>query len=169
MLSKKIEQALNEQILLEASSSQFYLSMASWAETSGFSGTAEFFYRHSDEERGHMLKLVRYVNERTGKAIVPALEKPQEAYDSLLDAFEKLLSHEQMVTESINKLVFLSLEEKDYTTHNFLQWYVAEQLEEEALARTALDRLKIVGDDKSGVYMFDRDIEDLTVKSAAEE
>lgn len=168
MLSSKIEQALNEQILLEAQSSQFYLSMASWAETSGFSGTAEFFYRHSNEERGHMMKLIRYVNERAGKAVIPALEKPQEQYASLLDAFEKLLSHEQMVTESINRLVFLSLEEKDYTTHNFLQWYVAEQLEEEALARTALDRLKIVGDDKSGVYMFDRDVQTLQVKSAAQ-
>jgi ferritin len=169
MLSKKIEDALNEQILLEASSSQFYLAMASWAENKGFSGTAEFFYRHSDEERGHMLKLVKYVNERTGVATIPALEKPQDKYDSLLNAFELLLEHEQQVTESINRLVFLSLEEKDYTTHNFLQWYVAEQLEEEALARTALDRLKIVGEDKSGVYMFDRDIQSLKVRSAADE
>jgi len=168
MLSKKIEEALNEQILLESSSSQYYLSMASWAESSGFSGTAEFFYGHSDEERGHMMKLIRYVNERTGKAVISALEKPQESYSSLQDAFEKLLAHEQMVTDSINRLVFLSLEEKDYTTHNFLQWYVAEQLEEEALARTALDRLKIVGDDKSGVYMFDRDINGLKVRSAAD-
>ncbi len=167
MLNPKIEAALNEQILLEGQSSHFYLAMASWAENQGYGGVAEFFYGHSDEERVHMLKLVKYINERAGTAIIPAIDKPSMNFKTLLDAFQSLLDHEVMVTQSINKLVFMCLEEKDYTTHNFLQWYVAEQLEEEALARTALDRLKIVGDDKSGKYLFDRDINSLNVQSNA--
>jgi ferritin len=167
MLKKKIEDALNHQVLLEGESSHFYLAMASWAEVQGYSGTADFFYGHSDEERMHMIKLVHYINERAGTAVVPAISKPNTDFSSLVSCFEQLLEHEVKVTESINELVFMCLEEKDYTTHNFLQWYVAEQLEEEALARTALDRVRLVADDKSGVYLFDRDINTLKVESAA--
>ncbi len=167
MLKKKIEDALNHQVLLEGESSHFYLAMASWAEVQGYSGSADFFYGHSDEERTHMLKLVHYLNERAGKAVIPAIAQPDTNFESLTACFEALLEHEVKVTESINELVFMCLEEKDYTTHNFLQWYVAEQLEEEALARTALDRIKLVGGDKSGMYMFDRDINSLKVQSAA--
>lgn len=167
MLSKKLEKALNNQILLEAESSQYYLAMACWAETNGFDGTAGFMYKHSDEERTHMLKIVKFVNERGGKSVVPALHKPKSDYDSLQEVFENLLEHEVGVTNSINELVFMCLEERDYTTHNFLQWYVAEQMEEEALARTILDKLKMIGNDKGGLYLFDRDVEGITVTSAA--
>jgi ferritin len=167
MLSKDIEKALNKQILLEAESSQFYLAMACWAETNGYDGTSGFMYRHSDEERTHMLKIVKYINERGGKAIVPALPKPKADYKSLLEIFENLLEHEVQVTNSINELVYMCLESRDYTTHNFLQWYVAEQIEEEALARTILDKLKMIGNDKGGLYLFDRDVEGIKVTSAA--
>jgi ferritin len=167
MLSKEIEKALNTQILLEAESSQFYLAMACWAETHGFDGTGGFMYRHSDEERTHMLKIVKYVNERGGRAVIPALQQPKPDYDSLLEIFENLLEHEVAVTNSINELVYMCLESRDYTTHNFLQWYVAEQIEEEALARTILDKLKMIGNDKGGLYLFDRDVESITVTSAA--
>ena len=163
MLSKKIEKELNNQILLEAESSQTYLAMASWAEGEGFNGTVNFLYKHSDEERGHMLKLVRYINDRDGKAVIPALSKPESNYKSISQLFRTLLDHEMMVTESINRLVALCLEEKDYTTHNFLQWYVAEQIEEEALAKSIMDKLKLIGDDKGGLYLFDRDIEGISV------
>ena len=168
MVSKKIEKALNKQVELEAASSQFYLSMASWAETQGLNGTAEFLYKHSDEERMHMLKLVRYVNERGGKAIVPALKQPPLKFDSIRSIFEGLLEHEIMVTNAINEVVDICLKEKDYTTHNFMQWYVSEQMEEEALARTVIDKLEMIGNDKGGLYLFDRDVENLTVKSMAE-
>ena len=158
MLKEVIEKALNHQIVLEAQSSQFYLSMASWAETQGLNGTAEFLYEHSDEERMHMLKLVRFVNERGGHAIVPALTKPQEDFESLEDIFTKLLDHEIFVSEEINGLVHICLQNQDYTTHNFLQWFVSEQIEEEALARTVMDKIKMIGADKGGLYLFDRDI-----------
>ena len=109
----------------------------------------------------HMLKLVRFINERGGTAVVPALDAPETDFKSVRDVFKALLNHEIEVTESINEIVFVCQEEKDYTTHNFMQWYVAEQLEEEALARTILDKLEMIGDDKGGLYLFDRDLEKL--------
>jgi ferritin len=165
-MNNRVEIALNDQIQKEASSSQFYLAMASWAENNGLNGTAKFMYTHSDEERFHMLKLVKFVNERGGKAIIPAIEQPPKEFNDLVNVFELLLEHEIMVTESINNLVDICLQEKDYTTHNFVQWYVAEQLEEEALARTVLDKLKLIGGDKGGMYMFDRDLENSAIVTA---
>ncbi len=159
MLKDKIQTALNKQIELEASSSQFYLAMASWSETLGLTGTSNFLYKHSDEERFHMLKLVRFVNERGGKSLIPQLSQPPKEFDSLSNIFELLLEHELNVTDSINNIVDLCLNEKDYTTYNFMQWYVSEQMEEEALARTILDKLHLIGEDKGGLYMFDRDLE----------
>ncbi len=167
MLSKKIQAALNEQVRIEAESSQVYLAMASWAEIQpGINNVTEFFYRHSEEERQHMLKLVHFINERGGFAVVPALSQPTLTYPSINHAFKELLKHEIMVSESINNLVDISLTEKDYATHNFLQWYVAEQIEEEALARTLNDKLEMIGDDKSGLYMFDSDILNVSVGSS---
>ena len=158
MLKSVIEKALNKQIELEASSSQFYLSMASWTEAQGMEGTSSFLYQHSDEERMHMLKLIKFINERGGVAVIPALIKPPTTFESLTHVFESLLEHELNVTESINNIVGLCLDEKDFTTHNFMQWYVAEQLEEEALARTTIDKLNMIGSDKGGLYLFDRDL-----------
>ena len=126
MLSKKIEAALNRQVEVEASSSQAYLAMASWAENTGLSGTAAFLYRHSDEERLHMLKLIKFINERGGRAKVPALKQPSTDFKSITDIFQSLLDHETTVTDGINSVVDLCLKEKDYTTHNFMQWYVSE-------------------------------------------
>ncbi|MCB0764035.1 MAG: ferritin [Flavobacteriales bacterium] len=162
MLSKKIEAALNGQVEIEAMSSQAYLAMASWAENQGLSGTAAFLYRHSDEERQHMLKLIKFVNERGGKAVVPALKQPGTNYKTITDIFQSLFQHETKVTNEINKVVDLCLKEKDYTTHNFMQWYVGEQIEEEALARTLIDKLNLIGNDKGGLYLFDRDLEMMT-------
>ncbi|MFN6117318.1 MAG: ferritin [Flavobacteriales bacterium] len=162
MLSKKIEAALNGQVAVEASSSQAYLAMDSWAENQGLSGTAAFLYRHSDEERLHMLKLVKFINERGGRAVVPALKQPGTNYKSITDVFRALLDHETKVTNEINGVVDLCLKEKDYTTHNFMQWYVGEQIEEEALARTLIDKLNLIGNDKGGLYLFDRELEGMT-------
>ena len=158
MLSKKVSAALNKQIELEASSSQYYLAMASWAETEGLNGIAGFLFTHSDEERMHMLKLVKFVNERGGHGIVPALDEPPHKFKSVKAVFEEVLKHEIKVTSEINNLVDITLKEKDYTTHNFLQWYVSEQIEEEALARQIVDKLKLIGEDKGGLYFFDRDL-----------
>jgi ferritin len=161
MLSEKIQTALNEQIKVEASSSQFYLAMAVWAEVNGLSGVAKFLYAHSDEERQHMLKLITYINERGGRAVVPQLEKPPENFKSVYEIFQSLFDHEVKVTAEINSVVGLCLDEKDYTTHNFMQWYVAEQIEEEALAADLLDKLKLIGEDKGGMFLFDRELQSM--------
>lgn len=167
MLSKTIEEALNKQIRIEAESSQVYLAMAVWAEVKGLEGISNFMYDQSDEEREHMLKLVKFVNERGGHALISELSAPSISFNSFKEMFELLLKHEIFVSESINELVHISLQEKDYATHNFLQWYVSEQIEEEAVARTILDKVNMIGDDKGGLYLFDRDIQQLTVNSAA--
>jgi ferritin len=159
MLNKRVEEALNAQIVKEDFSSQLYLAMASWADTNGYAGTSEFLYRHSDEERMHMLKMVRFINERGGQAIIAAVEKPEQKFSSMKDVFEEILSHEEMITNEINSIVQICLEEKDFTTHNFMQWYVSEQIEEEALIGKVLDKLKLAGDDKGALYMFDSDME----------
>lgn len=166
MLSKKIEKALNNQVFHEGSSSQYYLSMASWADNEGLNGVSQFLYTHSDEERLHMLKLIKYINERGGRAIIPAFNQPPVEFDSLKSVFEAILEHEVAVSQAINELVHLCLTEKDYTTHNFLQWYVAEQIEEEALARSIIDKLNMIGKDKSGLYLFDRDIVGLSAAAS---
>jgi len=159
MLSKTMQEALNNQVRLEASSSQAYLAMASWAEIQpGLDGVAEYFFLQSEEERVHMLKLMRFVNERGGFAVVPVLQQPMITFKSLKNMFEDFLNGEIAVSNSINELVDLALKEKDYATHNFLQWYVSEQIEEEKSARILNEKLELIGEDKSGLYLFDRDI-----------
>jgi len=162
MLNKKIEKALNDQVKIEASSSQDYLGMASWAENHGYTGTATFLYQHSDEERQHMLKLIRFINDRGGQAVIPRLEQPGKDFKNLQGIFKSLLDHEEKVTQEINNVVDICLKEKDYTTHNFMQWYVAEQIEEETLARTLMDKLKLAGNDNGALYLFDRDLGTIT-------
>ena len=133
--------------------------MASWADVKGYNGVSKFLYKHSDEERMHMLKLVHFINERGGHGLVPALKAPTSSFKNIQEIFEMILKHEVHVSAEINKLVERCLAEKDYTTHNFLQWYVSEQIEEEALARNILDKLNLIGNDKGGMYLFDRDLE----------
>jgi ferritin len=167
MLTQKIEETLNNQIRIEAESSQIYLSMACYAETQGLEGISNFMYKQSEEERTHMLKLVKYVNERGGHAKITELNAPKTTFGTFKEMFEELYKHELFVSNSINELVHITFTEKDYATHNFLQWYVAEQIEEEAQAKTILDKINLIGDDKGGLYLFDRDIQTLTVTSAA--
>ncbi|CAM2777162.1 ferritin [Flavobacterium succinicans] len=166
MLSKNIETALNNQIRIEAESSQIYLSMACWAEAHGLEGIAQFMYAQSDEERAHMLKLIKYVNERGGHTQITDLKAPISSYETFQNMFEELYKHEIFVSNSINELVHITFSEKDYATHNFLQWYVAEQIEEEATAKSILDKINLIGDDKGGLYLFDRDIQQVAVANA---
>jgi len=156
MLKKKIEDICNRQIEREGYSSNLYLAMAVWAETSGFSGVAAWMYAQADEERLHMLKIVKYINERGGKSVIPALKQPGAEYKNVEDVFREVLKHEEFVTASINEIVSLTLEEKDFNTHNFLQWFVMEQVEEEASVKTILDKVRLVG--KNNMYEFDRDV-----------
>ncbi len=156
MLKKRIEEVLNEQLKKEAYASQLYLSMASWAETEGFDGIAEWFYAQAEEERVHMMKFVRFINERGGKAIIPKVEEPPKDFPGIKEAFEASLDHEKMVTDSIHEIVNMAIEDKDYATNHWLQWFVEEQMEEEASVQSIIDKLNLVGD--KNIYIFDRDI-----------
>ena len=158
MLSKDIEAALNDQIAKEAYASSSYLAMASWCETKSLRGATAFFYAQSAEERVHMLKLIKYVNEAAGHAIIPALKEPAATYKSIEDVFQLSLNQERDVTKSINKLVELTFSSKDYASFNFLQWYVAEQHEEENLFKTVLDLIKLSGKDNRDLLTLDNEI-----------
>jgi ferritin len=164
MLKKRVEDFCNRQVEREGYSSNLYLAMASWAETNGFSGVAEWLYVQSDEERLHMLKFIKYINERGGKAIMPSIQQPPVEFKGIQDVFHEVLTHEEFVTESINEIVSVTLEEKDFNTHNFLQWFVMEQVEEEASARTILDKIRLLGE--NNMYQFDRDIMSLRAPAA---
>jgi ferritin len=156
MLKKKIEDICNRQIEREGFSSNLYLAMAVWAETNGFSGVASWMYAQAEEEHLHMLKFIKYVNERGGKSVIPAFEKPLAEYKNVEVVFREVLKHEEFVTASINEIVSLTLDEKDFNTHNFLQWFVMEQVEEEASVKNILDKVRLVG--KNNMYEFDRDV-----------
>ena len=160
-MNKKVEDILNRQVEREAYSSHLYLAMASWAEVKGLPGIAAWLYAQSDEERMHMLKFIKFINEREGQALVTALKKPEKDYKSVKIMFQEVLKHEQFITDSINEIVALCIKEKDYTTHNWVQWFVSEQIEEEANAREILDKISLLGEN---LYILDRDIMSLRGK-----
>lgn len=161
MITKRMEKALNEQISLEGYASFLYLSMASWCDKEGLEGCAKFMHRQSAEERMHMLKLFYYLSEVDAHALTPAIAQPPHEFDSISKVFEQVLAHEQKVTNAIHQLVALSNEENDHTTHNFLQWYVEEQREEEALMRTIMDKIRLIGDGPLSLYYIDKEVEQI--------
>ena len=164
MLKKKVENICNRQVEREGYSSNLYLAMATWAENAGFSGVADWLYAQAEEERLHMLKFIKYINERGGKVVIPAFKKPPADYKGVEEMFREVLKHEEFVTASINDIVALTFTEKDFNTHNFVQWFVMEQVEEEANVRAILDKLRLVG--KNNMYQFDRDI--MTLRTPGE-
>lgn len=164
-----MEKALNQQIALEGYASYLYLSMASWCEQEGLEGCAQFLYRQSAEERSHMLRIFRYLNEVDGHSLSPGVKEPPHQFKSVRDLFEQVYAHEQKVTRSIHELVSLSYEEKDHTTLNFLQWYINEQREEEALMRTILDKIKLIGDAPQSLYYIDMELAKINQQTAQAE
>lgn len=158
MLSKSINKALNDQIAMEAFASNAYLAIASWCEQNGFEGTASFFYAQADEERMHMMKIFRFVNEAEGHALSPAVKQPQHDFPNYVNIFETALEHEKKVTQSINKLLKMAFNENDYRTQNLLQWFVDEQLEEENQIQIILDKLNLIGDNGTGLFMLDSEL-----------
>ncbi len=169
MISKKMEEALNHQVKLEAYASQYYLAMASWCDREGLDGAARFLFFQSEEEREHMMKIFHYIAEVDGHAHAPAVEQPPLEFSSPREVFEKVYEHEQKVTASINKLVAISYQEDDYTTLNFLQWYVEEQREEEAQARSILDTIKLIGEGGQSRYFINQELEKFYQAALAKE
>ncbi|MBR9978366.1 MAG: non-heme ferritin [Bacteroidetes bacterium] len=158
MLSNTMIAKLNDQIRIEFESSNIYLQMAAWCSYKGYEGATAFLVAHAEEERMHMMKLFNYLGETGALAVIPALAKPEEEYESLSKMFEQILNHERFVTSKINELVELAYEEKDYSSLNFLQWYVAEQHEEESLFSSLIDKINLIGHDGRGLYLMDREL-----------
>lgn len=159
MINKKVEEILNSQIEKESYSSNLYLAMACWAETSGFKGISDWLYAQAEEERVHMLKFVKFINERGGNAVVSAIDQPPMEFSDVKSMFNQVLDHERMITQSINDIVGVCIDERDFNTQSWIQWFVAEQIEEEASVSDIIDKLNLIGNDN--LYLFDRDIMDL--------
>ncbi|MFV0591047.1 MAG: non-heme ferritin [Draconibacterium sp.] len=158
MLKENVLKKLNEQVTAEHYASNLYLAMSSWCADQGLNGAARFLREHSKEELEHMYRLFDYINETGSMAIVSSIEAPPTQFDSLKDVFEQTYKHELLVTEKINDLVDLTLSEKDYSSFNFLQWYVSEQHEEEALFKGILDRIDIVGLEGRSLFLLDQEV-----------
>ncbi|GAC1453631.1 MAG: ferritin [Chitinophagaceae bacterium] len=161
-LSKTLAAALNAQMTKEAHASQIYLSYAAWADSQGFGGIANFLFRHAQEERNHMMKILEYILKRGAEAQVTAIPAPPENPVSINSCFEKIFEHEVDNTKAVYKLVKMSFDEEDWGTWNFMQWFVKEQIEEETLAMSLLNKMKIAGGEKvssNALYSLDRDLE----------
>ncbi len=161
MISKKLEKALNAQIKLETEASFNYLAMASWCEQKSLNGAASFFYTQAEEERQHMLKIFRFVNDVEGHALAPGVEQPNTQFESILDVCKKALVGEQKVTKSIHKLSELASQEKDYATYNFIQFFVDDQREGETVFIRIIDKIKLIGLEGMGLYYIDKELESL--------
>ena len=158
MIKEPVEKAIINQIKNEEHSSRLYLSMASWCQVKGYPGAAAFLFKQTDEERMHMLKFVHYLNDRAGYSKLLALDDPTAEYSSLLDVFEKVMIHEEFITQSINDLYEVALESKDYTTGNYLQWFINEQIEEERTMHGILDKMKLAGNEAGGLFHIDKEL-----------
>ena len=158
MLKPSLEKALNDQINAELYSAYMYLSMSAWLDHVGLPGMANWMKAQYQEEMFHVDKFFHYVLERGGVVTLASIDAPPTAWENALDAFEKTLAHEQYVTSLINELASLSLDERDHATHNFLQWFVTEQVEEEANADNMVNQLRLVGGSGHGLLMLDREL-----------
>ncbi len=158
MLSKKMETAINKQINAEIYSAYLYLSMASWIESTGLDGFGNWFKIQAQEELAHAMKFYHYVNERGGRVKMAAIDAPPTNWKSPLAVFDETYKHEQKVTGLINKLVDLARTESDHASDNMLQWFVAEQVEEESTADGIRQKVKLVGEKGHGIFMIDREL-----------
>lgn len=158
MLAPDLTNRLNAQVTLEFQTSALYLQMAAWSDNHGFPGSAAFLAAHASEEYRHGRKLFDYVVETGGVARLGAIAAPQAEFSGLQDIFDLTLSHEVQVTARINELVRAAMEADDFSTFHFLQWYVAEQHQEERLFRSITDRFKLIGTEGKGVYWIDKEI-----------
>jgi ferritin len=164
MLSATMVDQLNEQINLEFFSSNLYLQMSAWCEDKGFEGAALFLRNHAQEEMGHMHRLFTYVSETGALPILGSIASPKHEYTGLGEVFRETYEHEQMITKKINKLAHVAFTSQDYSTFNFLQWYVAEQHEEEKLFKGILDKLELIGEDGKGLFFIDNYLAELVSK-----
>lgn len=158
MISKTMQDALNEQVNKEFYSAYLYLAMSAYCNTIGLPGFSNWMRHQYEEEILHVTKMFDYILDQGGEIQLLKIDQPPKEYGSPVDIFETTLEHEQFVTGCINELMGLAVDEKDYATQTFLQWYVTEQVEEEANVNDILAPLRMVGDDKGGLMMIDQQL-----------
>lgn len=158
MIKETMEKALNDQINAELYSGYLYLSMSAYFESISLPGMANWMRTQASEEQFHGMKMYDYLNEAGGRAKLMAIEEPKFEWDGPLDVFEAVLEHEQKVTSLINDLVDLAFSQKDHATYNMLQWFIAEQVEEESNASDLVGKMKLIKDDPSALFMMDQEL-----------
>jgi ferritin len=158
MLSENMQKALNEHMNFELYSSYVYLSMAAWCESKDLPGFANWFKVQVKEELLHVDKFYNYIIDRDGRVLLTGIKAPEPNWESPLASFQNALDHEREVTRRIGVLVDVSLKESDHSTHNFLQWFVTEQVEEEANVKAVVQQLKLVGDSGHSLFLVDREL-----------
>ncbi len=162
-LSEEIENILNEQVKIEGVSSSKYLAMASWCGEHGFENSEAFFMNQSEEERKHMLKIFKYIADVGGKPFSPEVSNLNHEFGSLREVFETALEQEIGVTRAIHRIVEACRKANDYTTEQFMQWFIQEQIEEEYIARRIVELFDVIGEDTpGGLYMIDNAITKVT-------
>ena len=169
MLSKTMQDAMNEQIKNELYSAYIYLSMSAYFETINLPGFAHWMQIQAQEEAGHAMRFYNFINERGGRVVLHAIDQPPAEFESPLDVFERTLEHEQLVTSMIHQLYALAVQEQDYASQIFLQWFVTEQVEEEDSASQVIDTLELIGDNRHALLMLDRELGSRVLESASQE
>jgi ferritin len=158
MISKKMQEMLNEQYHKEIYSAHLYLSMCSYFLDRDLDGFANYFKVQAQEELMHAAKQFDYMHEIDGKISMKSIDAPPNEFDSIIDCFEQTLAHEREVTKSIYSLVKQALDEGDFASHTFLQWFVTEQVEEESSVKTLLKKLEMIGDNSSALYLLNDEL-----------
>jgi ferritin len=158
VMNKRMEDALNEQVNAEMFSSYLYLSMSAYFADMNLNGFANWMRVQAQEELAHAMKFFDYINERSVRIELKAIEQPRKEWGSVIEAMEETYKHEQLITSLINNLVNVAIEEKDHATNNFLQWFVSEQVEEEAHANELLSELKMIDGKGPALFMIDREL-----------
>lgn len=158
MLSKTVQDAINNQIAAEFHSAYVYLSMSAYFQSINLPGSAHWMRLQYQEEMGHALKLYDYVLDREGTVVLQSIKQPASKFKSTLDVFQQALEHEKEVTKMINSLYALTLKENDYAAQIQLQWFITEQVEEEKNAGAIVEQLKMIGDNKSALLYLDRQL-----------
>lgn len=158
MIKDKIQKILNKQINEELYSSYLYLSMSNFFSSLNLDGFAKWMRLQSAEEYGHAMKIYDFILQRSGKVVLTKIETPKPAWKSPLEVFQDTLKHEQFITSCIDNIINAANADKDHATSNFFQWFVSEQVEEEETATNILEKVKMVGDNKGGLFMLDREL-----------
>lgn len=157
-MSSTLAEALNEQMNFEFYSSHIYLAMASYCESKDYNGFAKFFLKHAEEERQHGMRIYKYLQDRGEQAIITGFEDPDNEYESLYDVCKQALEHEKLVTSRFYAISDIADSEKEYATISFLDWFLQEQVEEESLFETIVQKLSRIKDDEGAILLYDMNI-----------